>query len=53
MGPGEPRRAPLAEVRERLGDAAAGLHARAMRRKAIVLPLIIAVGFVALGQLGR
>jgi hypothetical protein len=42
---------PLAAFRARLGNAANGLHAKALRRRTIALPMIIAVGFVLLGQL--
>ncbi len=42
---------PLATFRARLGIAANGLHAKALRRRTIVLPMIVAVGFVLLGQL--
>jgi hypothetical protein len=42
---------PLATFRTRLGHAADGLHARAFRRRTIVLPMIVAGGLVLLGQL--
>ena len=48
MDPGWQR--PLATFRARLGDAANGLHAKALERRTIVLPMIVAVGFVLLGQ---
>jgi hypothetical protein len=41
---------PLATFRARLGDTAYGLHAKALRRRTIALPMIVAVGFVFLGQ---
>jgi hypothetical protein len=45
-------RRPLGEFRGRLGDAAAGLHVRAMRRRAITVPLLLGLGFVLLGLIG-
>jgi hypothetical protein len=46
-------RNPLAAYRGRLGAAAAGLHARSMRLRTLIVPLVLAVGLVGLNQLGR
>ena len=42
---------PLDRFRVRLGTAADGLHATALRRRTLTLPVILAAGFVLLGQL--
>ena len=42
---------PLATFRSRLGASADGLHATALRKRTFVLPAILAVGLVLLGQL--
>ena len=46
-------RAPLAAFRERLGPAAAGLHATAMRTRTLLLALIPAAIIVLLNGLPR
>ena len=44
---------PLARYRARLGSAADGLHATAMRRRTLTPAAIVAVVFVLVGQVGR